>query len=51
MSIPALKQLIQEVIASINQETLAKVINDFKKRIDLCIEKQGGQFEYLLKTK
>ena len=46
----ALKQLIEEV-SSINQETLAKVINNFKKRIDLCIEKQGGHFKHLLKTK
>ena len=43
-----LKDTVREVISSINQDILGAVVANFEKRINLCIENQGGHFEHLL---
>ena len=46
--IEILKEIVQEVVSSIDQDVLRAVMANFEKRINLCIEQQGGHFEHLL---
>ena len=47
--IEILKEIVQEVVSSIDQDVLRAVIANFEKRIsNLCIEQPGGIFEHLL---
>ena len=47
-SIDNLKIAIREALALIDQDTLSAVTANFEKRIELCIQQQGGHFEHLL---
>ena len=46
--IEILKEIVQEVVSSIDQDVLHAVMANFEKRINLCIDQQGGHFEHLL---
>ena len=46
--IEILKEIVQEVVSSIDQDVLRAVMANFEKRINLCIEQQGEHFEHLL---
>lgn len=46
--IEILKEIVQGVVSSIDQDVLRAVMANFEKRINLCIEQQGGHFEHLL---
>ena len=46
--IEILKEIVQEVVSSIDQDVLRAVMANFEKRINLCIDQQGGHFEHLL---
>ena len=50
--IEILKEIVQEVVSSIDQDVLRAVMANFEKQINLCIEQQGGggHFEHLLKN-
>lgn len=46
-NIDTLKEAIREILSSIDQDTMAAVIANFEKRVNLCIQQQGGHFEHL----
>ena len=48
LTIPELKRTIQEIINSIDMNTLNAVIDNFSVRLDKCIASQGGHFELRL---
>ena len=45
--IEILKEIVQEVVSSIDQDVQRAVMANFEKRINLCIEQQGRHFEHL----
>ena len=47
-NIDTLKEAIREILSSIDQDTMAAVIANFEKRVNMCIQQQGGHFEHLL---
>lgn len=44
-----LKQAIKKAWKSIPLELCKKVIDNFPKRLQACIDAEGGHFEYLMK--
>ena len=50
-TIAALKEEITRVIDAITRATCQRVIENFKKRIDTCIVRDGGHLEHILKHK
>ena len=45
--IEILKEIVQEVVSSIDQDVQRAVMANFEKRINLCIEQHGRHFEDL----
>jgi hypothetical protein len=43
-----LHQKIRDGFGKINQAMLTNVINDFRIRLELCLEEEGGIFEHRL---
>jgi hypothetical protein len=41
---------ISEATASINQRTLRRVVQNMVKRVNVCIQENGGHFQHLLLT-
>ena len=50
-TIAALKEEITRVIDAITRATCQRVIENFKKRIDTCIVRDGGHLEHILEHK
>ena len=48
-TIAALKTEITNVIKGIPRETCQRVIQNFKKRIATCLERNGGHLEHVIK--
>ena len=46
-TVPDLKRSVEDCVKSISEDLCIKVIGNFKKRIDLCIQLQGCHFEHL----
>ena len=44
--IEILKEIVHEVVSSIDQDVLRAVMANLEKRIHLCIEQQEGYFEH-----
>jgi hypothetical protein len=42
------QQRIRDAFGTINQAMLTNVINDFRIRLELCLEEEGGIFEHRL---
>ena len=47
-NIDTLKKAIREILSPIDQDTMASVIANFEKRVNMCFQQQGGHFEHLL---
>ena len=47
-TIPELKRLIDIHIKAIPREPCYQVIHNFKKRIDLCIDRNGAHLEHVI---
>jgi hypothetical protein len=43
-----MQQRIRDAFGTINQAMLTNVINDFRIRLELCLEEEGGIFEHRL---
>lgn len=42
-----MKERIREICTNINADILQKVRDDFRHRLNICIQVNGGLFEYL----
>jgi hypothetical protein len=42
------KSNISQAIASINQRSLSRVVQNMVKRVNACIQENGGHFQHLL---
>ena len=50
-SLEELKLIVENFAKGISQDTLLRVADNFCTRAKLCIQEEGGHFEYLLKKK
>ena len=47
-TIPELKSVLQQIWDGLPQTTINKAINDFRKRLNACVEADGGRFEHTM---
>ena len=47
-TIEQLKDAIRQEIQAVNADTLGKVFQNLEKRIQVCVEVKGDQFQHLL---
>ena len=50
-SLEELKLIVENFAKGISRDTLLRVADNFCTRAKLCIQEEGGHFEYLLKKK
>jgi len=49
-TIPELKSALQQIWDDLPQTTINKAVNDFRKRLNVCVSADGGHFEHMMGT-
>jgi len=47
-TIPELKSALQQIWNDLQQTTINKAVNDFRKRLNKCVSAGGGHFEHTM---